>query len=456
MPDFGPLAAQNDDQLLKYFHKTQQAEAMIDFKKPLSSFIFVARPGSGKTALLRWLENEQGNFSALVIRSEETRLFSDDVISNLGDLRVMVEAELTAALISEILVRKLGSSKSQADAQDFLSKRWTKVVGRFFTRKFAGLSILGCGFTLKPEERREYLSEIRNTAKTKEARTLLKNLAKEGNILIAVDDPELIVGRGLIDVTPENAVRLGALLSIVCNLHSMGIRVVVFLKEHILQNLSANYLDFRHFGDRIEGLEWSGNDLLEMLRQRVSKRLGTRWEDVFALSTDALRDQVFPFLINGPRDLLSLCNLAGKEDGKITKGRFDKVIRALRSEKWSELASNYGKQWEKVDQFAQALMSALSTNFAGNLIPPGGIKKFFEAEHANPQSEIFTFRKIAWIDNAKWENPPIEERLFLVGCLGYVYEKAKVYPWRGRSLDSFRLADSHFLSPLFVEGGLRD
>jgi hypothetical protein len=451
MYDFGPLAAQNDDQLLRYFHTTRQATAMIDFRLPQPSFIFVARPGAGKTALLKWLTTRTVNHVPLIIRPDDTRLFSDDAVSNTGDIKVMIAAELFTALVSEIANRKLGSPGNLKAAKEFISTGWIDIIGKFFKHKFSGLSILGCGFTLKLEERRDYLREIRGTGRITASREILRRIAAEVKVSLVIDDPELIVGQGLQDVTDENALRLGAFLSILADVHSLGIRVVVFLKEHILQNTRAHYHDFRHFADRIDGLEWTADDLLAMLGDRVAKRLNSKWEKVFDTTPEAMRDDIFPWLVNGPRDLLCLCNLAGKENGKISEKRLEKAVRALRSEKWGELASHYGKQWPKIDLFARAMISALSTKYRTKPFPPSAVKTLFEAQHADPESEIHALRKVPWIDSARWDNPPVDEKLFLIGCLGYVYDEKWNYPWAGRSVDHFRLADLHFISPLFLE-----
>jgi hypothetical protein len=451
MPDFGPLAAQNDQQLLSYFHKTEQADDVVNFKKPLSSFLFVARPGAGKTALLRWLRDQSGNAVPLVVGPDDTRLFWDDAASNIGDIRVMIGAELGAALISEIVERRLGSAKNLRKAEQFIAKGWLGVVGGFFKRKFSGLSILGCGLSLRGDERRDYLHEIRTTGRSDAARTVLRDFAGNVNILLVIDDPELIVGQGLVDVTRENALRVGAFLSVLADLHASGIRVIVFLKEHIVQNALAYYPDFRHFVDRIDGLEWKSQDLIGMLQERVTKRLHSTWDEIFDLSAEEMEREILPFLVNGPRDLLRICNAAGKLKGKVTKDSLQKVIKTLRSDKWVELSSNYGDQWPKIDLFARAMISAIVAKHPRGKIRSGEINALFEDQHADPSSAIHALRKKeSWVDNAKWDEPPIDQRLFLMGCIGYVRDGETIYPWAGRSLDEFRLADSYFVSPLFA------
>jgi hypothetical protein len=444
--------AQTDPDLLRYFHVTRQARNFLDFKRPQPAFLFVARPGSGKSALLRWLEAEQGQHTALIIRSDKTRISAEDARPNTGDIRTMVAAELYASLISETVDRKIGSESARRQGAAFLKSGWTAVVGGFFKRKFGGLSILGCGFTLKPSDRRDYLQELRRTGGVETAREALKQIALTARIALVIDDPKYIVGEGLDDVTPENGLRLGAFLSVLSDLHAIGVRVVVFLKEHILQNTREHYPDFRHFSDRIEGLEWSSEDLVEMLTRRVHSRIKAKWGDVFSLDEKRLTKEVFPKLINGPRDLLSLCNTVGKRDAKITSEQLARAVGALKNEKWAELRLYYGKQWPQIDQFARAMIDQLRARHGDNHLPPGKINEEFASAYGDPDSAIHSLRrKITWVDSAKYENPPVDERLFLIGCLGFIKDNSTSYPWAGREVEAFALADLHFVSPLFID-----
>jgi hypothetical protein len=75
----------------------------------------------------------------------------------------------------------------------------------------------------------------------------------------------------------------------------------------------------------------------------------------------------------------------------------------------------------------------------------------YESEFDKPKTPLHDLRKQeTWIDTAKWSTPSIEERLFTIGCLGYIYENSNVYAWSGGSLEKFRLANKLFVSPLFT------
>jgi len=118
-------------------------------------------------------------------------------------------------------------------------------------------------------------------------------------------------------------------------------------------------------------------------------------------------------------------------------------------DKWRDLSTYYGDQWPYIDRFARALLSALKDKLGNKRIPIGEINSEFAKQFGNPKSSIHPLRQTEWIDNARWESPPIDERLFVIGCLGYELDRKRFFPWAGRNLDRFRLADSQFVSPVF-------
>ncbi len=236
-------------------------------------------------------------------------------------------------------------------------------------------------------------------------------------------------------------------------LHALGIQVIVFVKENILQAVQEHYRDFSHFEDRIEGLEWTEADLLNMLKLRLEKRLGLPWGNVFTLGEEAFKQEVFPYLINGPRDLIYVCNTAGRSsEQRITKANLEKSIDALRASKWGEITRQYNRQWPRIDEFARSIITTVIVKSSREQITRSKFRSVVESEFASAGSALHTLRKQEnWINTALWASPTIEERLFLIGCLGYVYNGERSSPWNGLSLERFRLADSFFVSPLFTQ-----
>lgn len=76
----------------------------------------------------------------------------------------------------------------------------------------------------------------------------------------------------------------------------------------------------------------------------------------------------------------------------------------------------------------------------------------FDTLYADPHSRIGDLRRaeVKWIDHAAKENPPIPERMFILGCIGYYQKNKKIFPWNGRKISKFNKSAKVFLSPAFL------
>ncbi|MHA1280557.1 MAG: P-loop ATPase, Sll1717 family [Candidatus Helarchaeota archaeon] len=454
MYNFGPEAAQNDTELLSYFHTTKQVRTLINpnISTQEKNCIFSARPGGGKTALVKWLESGRHKRRFLVLPTSRTRMVVDDKKPNIEDYRNLISAELFTWVISEINTRYKLSEDLKNDCNKFYQWLWVDSVKKFFSEKFEGLSILGYGFSLKAAERNEYLKEIREKNKVGNASDLLKRIADEVKPMIAIEDPELIVGEGLQeDVTRDNAIRIGAFLSVLANLHCLEFQVVVFVKEHILQGVQKYYGDFSHFEGLIDALRWSENDLIEMLKLRVTNRLNLHWNTVFSVSQKYFKMEILPFMINGPRDLIFVCNRAGKEDQRISEANLENSLNSLRATKWSQIANQYNSLWPGINILASTVCDLVSLTHKDKPISRDEFKSILKKDFSKPGTALHGLRSHNnWMSTMLWATPSIEERLFYIGCLSYVKSGKKEYSWAGRSINEFNRAEKIFVNPLFV------
>ena len=167
MFNFGPEAAQNDTELLSYFHTTQQVKTLINQKISTQDkdCIFAVRPGGGKTALVKWLNSEEHQHNVLVLPTSKTRFITDDSKPNIEDYRNLISAELYAWMISESLEKFKLSEPLREKLKEYFKWSWTEPIKGFFKGKFEGLTILGFGFSLKASDRKSYLKEIREKRK---------------------------------------------------------------------------------------------------------------------------------------------------------------------------------------------------------------------------------------------------------------------------------------------------
>lgn len=449
--DFGPLAAQLDNNLLDYFHETEQINELFSNGVIPKDFIVIARPGGGKTALFKWLESSKKDSRFYFIKSVNTNLTSGDNDLNIEEYKTIVQVELFTALISESINNNYLSGELLQEAKKYINDDWKKSIGKFFKEKFEGISILGCGFNLKTEEKRDYLNTIKATGKPKKSEELIAKISNIVNLKVIIDDPEYIVGRGLDISNSDNFIRIGALLSVFGLLHSYGIQVLVFIKEHIIQGVQKNYPDYSHFSDCISGLKWSSNDLICLLNNRILTKIKSDWENVFDFTQENMIKDIFPLLINGPRDLLYLCNNTKLLNGKLHKNNILKTAAFLKNEKWDELLVQYDNQWPKIIPFTQTILRLLTNNLNKKELTKVELNKLLESELTKTSSELGQLRKSeTWIYNCMWLNPKVDERLFFLGVFGYVYDRKKVFSWAGRALEKYRESEKVFISPLFL------
>lgn len=453
MFNFGPEAAQNDTELLSYFHTTQQVKTLTNQKISTQDkdCIFAVRPGGGKTALVKWLNSEEHQNNVLVLPTSKTRFITDDSKTNIEDYRILISAELYAWMISESL-GKFKFSESLCDKlNEYFKWSWTEPIKSFFNGKFEGLTILGFGFSLKANERKAYLQDIRGKNKITEASELLKEISNEVKLILVIEDPELIVGEGLQEeTTRDNSIRIGAFLSVVNTLHSLGIQAVTFIKEHILQGIQKYYGDFSHFEGSISGLRWTEKDLMDMLLLRIRTRFEQDWNNVFEMNQKKFRSEILPFMINGPRDLIFVCNQAGKSNGKISNTSLERSINSLKASKWIQIENQFNPLWPGIHLVSSTVCELISNHVQDKPISRERFHELLQADFKLPGTPLHSLRNHEpWMFTMLWATPSIEERLFFLGCIGYVSGDKKIYSWYGRSINEFNQADQIFINPLF-------
>ncbi|RIH64321.1 hypothetical protein D1164_14600 [Mariniphaga sediminis] len=448
MINFGPKAAQDDNDILKYFHKTRQIENVFEKKSEIKGFIFVTRSGCGKTALVKWLNSEKLKREKVYLSSSQFSLICDDESLSLENYKNIIAAELFLGLIDEFKDKLSEPLKKKCN--ELVKKKWYESMGAFFKTKFAGISVLGNGFNLNPQERKEYLKSIKKTNKIEESGKLLEEISKELNLIVIVDNPESLVTKGLDEVNSDNSKRIGAFLSVLGNLEGKDIQVAAFTKEYIIQSVKKNYIDYNHFSDRICGLEWEKSDLTNMIDNRVTQKLNKTWDDIFKISKKSFEDNILPNLVSGPRDLIDICNTVGRDNDIISKKLMVEEFERLKNDKWNEIDVQYKSQWKNITVFSKQIIETLNNN---SLIEfnTHQFQDIIKNEFQNTESELYNLRsKADWIFSAHWNLVEYLELFFLIGLLGYKKGNTKYFTWQGRFIDEFKKSNSYFITPLFL------
>jgi hypothetical protein len=100
------------------------------------------------------------------------------------------------------------------------------------------------------------------------------------------------------------------------NSHNQGIRVLMFLRENIFERVRVMDTEFARLETCVVGLDWSEEQLLEMVERRLNAQLTTKFQlggqtwGLFFEGKQASRKAVFSFCQNRPRDVLTYCALA--------------------------------------------------------------------------------------------------------------------------------------------------
>ena len=450
MINFGPLAAEHDPDIGIYYHVTSQCKRLIDRKNTATEFIISSRPGAGKTAFVGKLSSNDKSSTAVVIQPENTQLLTEDDELNIEDHKILVEHELLAALLAELHNRGVLKGEGEKEWKTFFSTL-AKKAGRFVGDRFQGLSILGCGFTLKPSERLEYLAVLKRSNSIKQLRDIFGRTLDHVKPLVVLDNPEGLVTKGMDEISVTNSKKLGAFLSVLSKVHGLGCPTAVFIKEYVLQSVIEHYVDVVHFIDNIASIQWTRDDLSELVTLRIKKRLKSQWSAIFSMTEEALADYLFPLLINGPRDLLLVLNTAGKQNGKISKELLRSAIPALHKQRLADCERQYGRRWPRISDVVKAILTGIPEGKRKQVMVKEELTELIRQEHQKPRSNLHALRKIDWVNTVMWGEPTIDAKLYLCGCVGYEVNGKTTYTWMGGTVADYEQSNRVFVSPLFHE-----
>lgn len=445
---FGPLAAEKDSNLLDYFHMTEFALRLVAAPPGEAPFLMLSRPGAGKTALKRWLLSDQAPGMAIPFDASNGRVFvEEDTDLTDDDYSVLLRAELGVALLGALNDRapKIPAKKSRtleqqsladtyARAKDCLENTYWRAVKGFFDR-LAGFSVLGSGLQLHKKDRQKYLDTIRRSGVADTAVDVIAALAEHhpDPLRLVVDNPENVVGRGSDLTSRENAIRLGALLDALSEIHARGLNVTAFTKYHVFEAVRDHYIDFSHFANGVGRLEWTADDLVGLVKLRIEKRMGSTWKKTLGFSENEFRDVVLPVLVNGPRDLLFLLGRA--RGNAVAKMGLDDLMGAtpdLREEKFQDMTRLFGERYDGIRAVCKALVdvaSSLDSPFSFERLEAAVKTDLSDAK----AGRLYPLRsKYDWIIDVPLGAPRATDLLSQLGALSYEVDGDEVFPWRGR------------------------
>ena len=183
---------------------------------------------------------------------------------------------------------------------------------------------------------------------------------------------------------------------------------------------------------------------------RVQKIFGVEWKNKFDLSKKVFSEEIFPLLVNGPRDLLILLNKAedNRTKSKITTDDLSEVAHFLRDEKYNEISRLYGGTYDGIDAFCREAINVVKTMQAP--LSTKLVDDTLNGSISDPEAPLHELRKkYDWIVNVQSGVPRASMILGALGAFAFISKGIKHFPWEGHSLDELDNSDEIELTPLF-------
>lgn len=292
------------------FVLTPALAAGADFNNP--HCFFVGRRGTGKTTITKYVEATQQN--VIVIRPEifspASAGFSTEALreANQRPFRSLIAA-FRRSLQNEVL-NVWADDRSRHVSEPILARELADNAGLDFDMRTLAFIEETLG-ALQDGREKDWLMSI------KQPKDMTREMAEAG-----VGQP-----RGftvLLDAIDESwdgsemaVIYLAALMHacLEVNSHCSGARVLVFLRENIFERVRIIDTEFSRLETCVVGLDWSPEQLLEMVERRLNAPLtakfplgGVTWDIFF--EGDGTRAMVFDYCQHRPRDVLTYTALA--------------------------------------------------------------------------------------------------------------------------------------------------
>jgi hypothetical protein len=475
---FGHPAAAQDTNLDHYFVSTSAFTTISDLSD--QRCIIVGKKGCGKTALFNRLA-ESASESRLVTRiSPHTHQIEASVgysyrqYENLFQYEILLEVLKTFSKNAEVTRRfdKDFVLKAKTEAREYMQ------VFKGLKRKLVGIKevqIFGCGVSSEDEKTSVLrLTSAQNAQKLKD---LVSGILKEGiEILVLVDDPDLLFGE------VERPVDIvGGLLLAGVDITSMGrkhplqgrnvakpsyIKICSLVKQHKYELLAWEFEDFDKIALNELPLKWTDTELDQLVVERIRFREGLPksagslacWAKAFAVSTqkdaDEFKTYLYPRLTNGPRDLITFCNMAkraaiGTKKDLITLDTLLNVEGDYSKDCLQEVGREFNRPYP-------GIVSVVVKLFDHSVLKSSG--KISKAAMADALSERYRSEEIQsekkdkrWLAEA--HGRLLVEILFKVGVIGFMSRRDPTLPVMsyspGSVEDSLQNATAFFVHPAY-------
>lgn len=360
--------------------------------------IIVGIKGSGKTDLRRFIE-ETDRAKSLVLNlncdtgyfnldTEKVRMKSGRIKNALALQLLGVFAEVIPNTGSKAQ-KVVGALKEAAGTVAEVGKRLG--VSATVDLKFAQIDLSKLAAT-------EHSGLVRDTWDTMVRDVGAALSGKRGYILI--DDVE--------DVFPgieQNANFMEGLARAVVEINqALGakVHVLLFVKYGIWRYWFDNQREYDKVQNAIEMVSWASPALVHLIARRIALRKGLDqeqsdsklWSAAFTFDDfDAFTAQFTNICVNGPRDIIELCNRCAEvaQGNRITEEHLEQIVPGYSEAKLKEVGADFGDVYPDVEKLAlQVLRRANPTMTAEALA------KRFEEKFVSDEKIWDAFRREKW------------------------------------------------------------
>ncbi|RAS58958.1 hypothetical protein C8D87_11611 [Lentzea atacamensis] len=410
--------------------------------------VIVGVKGSGKTDLRRYL--------ATTDQIATLNLDADHAYLGLNAATVKESSGRTKNAIATVLLREFAHRISESAPAGNATARKLKAALDASTatlRRVTGamdVSIAGINLRLADLLKREEGNLVQVAIEKLMADVLAALESKRGAIMI--DDVE--------DVFPgtiENPLFLEGVVRAVSDINTRGkdrVHVLLFVKHGLWRSWYENQREYDRVRHAIGFLSWDHQALIELVARRIAYREGidigpgdldvsSLWARKFTWTGDP---EIFmryctQYCVSGPRDMITLCNLAAARAGRerIGQQHLAACLGDFAQDKVYNLNADYGDTYPNISQFVEKVFQGVAATMTG-----ADLAQLMDSRALLVPSVDEQFRHLRWYSTATRER--LATIMYEIGVIGYESPQGRIHAIEDRSLPTADLLSKEAIS----------
>ncbi|MEU1273486.1 hypothetical protein [Streptomyces sp. NPDC005799] len=427
---FGEADASVDsEKALKAQHVFRDIEQHLKWgMRSSGNQVVVGVTGSGKTELRRHLESQTDSY---VFNLDANNAYFSHDVSTIRDSSGRTKNAVAAILIREFAKR---FSESRSSRAVNALKKAVDVSTDVLKRIPHAIDVTVPGATLK-------LGELLKPSAASMLQSSLDGLI--GDVVAALrnaDEAGCILIDDVEDVFPgisDNPLFLEGVARAVVDINEGGkerLHAVLFVKQGLWRSWYESPKEYSKVRSKIDFLTWDHDALVELIARRIAHQRGEEigqsldveriWAKEFSWSGefDTFTRYLTRYCVSGPRDMITLCNLAaGKpaDNDPITKDHIKASLGSYSEEKVFNLNADFGDIYSKIHKFVDQVFQGAPAEMTGKELADLMENRALLDPHVNGE-----FKNENWYPAAKAR---LALTMYQIGVVGYKSTHGTVY-----------------------------